>query len=96
MRLHVFPNLLNTLIVMATLQVSFVIALESILSFLGAGIPPPAPSWGVMTAEGRDLIVTEQWWVSTFPSIAITVVVLAINLLGDWLRDRLDPTLRQL
>ena len=91
---HILPNVMNTLLVLATLQVGAVILLESTLSFLGAGIPRPDPSWGVMVADGRDLILT-AWWISLFPGIAIMVGVLAMNLLGDWLRDQLDPRLRQ-
>jgi peptide/nickel transport system permease protein len=91
---HIFPNVINSLIVLATLQVGFVIVLESVLSFLGAGIPKPTPAWGLMVAEGRELII-EAWWVAFFPGLAITLVVLSMNLLGDWLRDRLDPKQRQ-
>jgi peptide/nickel transport system permease protein len=92
---HLFPNILNTLVVLVTLQVGYVIIVEASLSFLGAGIPPPTPAWGSMIAEGRDF-VTSAWWVSLFPGLAILLVVLACNLLGDWLRDTLDPKLRQL
>ncbi len=92
---HILPNVLNTIIVLATLQVGNVILLEASLSFLGAGIPPPDPAWGVMVAEGRDFIVT-SWWLSVIPGLAIMFTVLSMNLLGDWLRDYLDPRLRQL
>ncbi|HET9539394.1 MAG TPA: ABC transporter permease [Candidatus Limnocylindria bacterium] len=92
---HLLPNTLNTLVVLVTLQVGYVIIVEASLSFLGAGIPPPTPAWGSMIAEGRD-VVTSAWWVSMFPGLAILLVVLAFNLLGDWLRDTLDPKLRQL
>lgn len=91
---HVLPNVTNTLIVLATLQVGYVILLEGTLSFLGVGIPPPSPAWGLMVATGRGLIVS-AWWVSFFPGMAIVLTVLTLNLLGDWLRDRLDPRLRQ-
>jgi peptide/nickel transport system permease protein len=91
---HILPNVANTLIVLATLQVGTVILLESTLSFLGAGIPRPQPSWGVMVADGRDLIVS-AWWIAFFPGLAILLVVLSMNMLGDWLRDHLDPRLRQ-
>jgi peptide/nickel transport system permease protein len=91
---HLFPNMLNTLIVLLTLQVGYVILVEASLSFLGAGIPPPTPAWGSMVAEGRDYI-TRAWWVSFFPGAAIMLVVLSLNLLGDWVRDTLDPKLRQ-
>ena len=90
---YVFPNVVNSLVVLATLQVGYVILLESALSFLGAGLPRPTPAWGLMIADGRELIVT-AWWVSMFPGLAIMLTVLALNLLGDWLRDHLDPKLR--
>ena len=92
---HLVPNTFNTLVVLVTLQIGYVIIVEASLSFLGAGIPPPTPAWGSMIAEGRDF-VTSAWWVSFFPGLAILLVVLAFNLLGDWLRDTLDPKLRQL
>jgi len=92
---YLFPNVVNSLIVLATLQVGFVILLESALSFLGAGLPRNEPAWGVMVADGRELIVT-AWWVSMFPGLAIMLIVLSLNLLGDWLRDHLDPKLRNL
>jgi peptide/nickel transport system permease protein len=91
---HVFPNIFNSLVVIATLQVGFVIILESTLSFLGAGLPKPTPAWGLMVADGRELIIS-AWWVSLFPGLAIMLVVICMNLLGDWLRDRLDPKQRQ-
>lgn len=92
--LHILPNLVPTLLVLSSLQVGAAIIMEATLSFLGVGIPPPAPAWGVMVADGKDLVVT-AWWVSLFPGIAIVLTVLSLNLLGDWLRDRLDPKLRQ-
>jgi peptide/nickel transport system permease protein len=90
---YIFPNVVNSLVVLATLQVGYVILLESTLSFLGAGLPRPMPAWGLMIADGRELIVT-AWWVSMFPGVAIMLTVLSLNLLGDWLRDHLDPKLR--
>jgi peptide/nickel transport system permease protein len=92
---HIFPNVLNPLIVMVTLSVGFVILTEAALSYLGAGIPPPAASWGNMVNDGRTFIDT-AWWMSLFPGIVIGLVVLAGNFLGDWLRDKMDPRLRQL
>ena len=92
---HVLPNVLNTFMVLLTLYVGVVIVAEASLSFLGAGIPPPTPSWGLMVSEGRGKIAS-AWWISLIPGIAITLVVLAFNVFGDWLRDRLDPKLRQL
>lgn len=90
---HIFPNVLNTILVLATLEVGVVIVFEASLSFLGAGIPPPAPVWGSMLASGRDDLAG-AWWISTFSGLAILIVVLCINITGDWLRDRLDPQLR--
>jgi peptide/nickel transport system permease protein len=92
---HLLPNVFNTLMVLLSLQVGWVIIVEASLSFLGAGVPPPTPTWGSMIAEGRDYIAS-AWWISFFPGLAILVTVLAFNLLGDWLRDALDPTMRQL
>ena len=91
---HIVPNLAPSILVLATLHVGYVIVLEAALSFLGVGIPPPTPSWGVMVADGRGLI-EQAWWVSILPGIAILVTVLSLNILGDWVRDRLDPKLRQ-
>lgn len=90
LRLHILPNLVNTVIVLATLQVAAAILLESTLSFLGVGVPPPTPTWGTMVAEGRPYVEL-GWWVSTFPGLAIMATVLSINLLGDYLREKLDP-----
>jgi peptide/nickel transport system permease protein len=92
---HIFPNIMNTLVVLLSLQVGWVIIVEASLSFLGAGVPPPTPTWGSMIAEGRDYIAS-AWWISFFPGLAILVTVLVFNLFGDWLRDALDPTMRQL
>jgi peptide/nickel transport system permease protein len=87
---HVLPNLASTIIVLITLQIPQVIILESALSFLGLGIQPPTPSWGSMLSTGRQYMLM-QWWVSLFPGLAIALVALGGNLLGDWLRDALDP-----
>jgi peptide/nickel transport system permease protein len=95
MATHIFPNIINPLLILATLSVGLIILVESALSYLGAGIPPPTPTWGSMVADGRGLIDT-AWWISFFPGLAIGMVVLAGNFLGDWLRDRLDPRLRQI
>jgi peptide/nickel transport system permease protein len=92
---YIFPNVINTLTVLATLQIGAIILLESTLSFLGAGIPRPTPTWGSMIADGRDLIVV-AWWIAMFPGLAIMLTVLSLNLLGDWLRDYLDPKLRNI
>jgi len=92
---HIFPNVVNPLIVIATMSVGLVILMESALSYLGAGIPPTTPSWGSMVSDGRNLI-DKAWWISFFPGVAIGLVVLSGNFLGDWIRDKLDPRLRQL
>jgi peptide/nickel transport system permease protein len=88
--LHILPNLVNTIIVLGTLEVAAAILLESTLSFLGVGVPPPTPTWGIMISEGRPYVEL-AWWSVTFPGLAIMVTVLSVNLLGDTLRDRLDP-----
>ena len=92
---HIFPNTINTMLVITSLLVGQVILLEASLSFLGLGLPPGAPAWGIMVSEGRDELLT-TWWLSLFPGLAITVVVLAFNFFGDWLRDTLDPKLRRI
>jgi peptide/nickel transport system permease protein len=92
---HILPNVLNSAVVLLTLQLGFVIILEATLSFLGAGIPPPTPTWGQMVANGRDYLEI-AWWLTVFPGLAIALVVLSFNLLGDWLRDHTDPRLRQI
>src|ERR1700730_17490593 len=92
---HILPNIVNPLLILSTLSVGLVILLESALSYLGAGIPPPTATWGSMVSDGRGLIDT-AWWISFFPGLAIGMVVLSGNFLGDWLRDRLDPRLRQI
>ena len=92
---HILPGLFNTVLVLSSLQVGSLILTESVLSFLGVGIPRPAPSWGSMVSEGRDYIST-AWWITFFPGLAILLIVFSMNFLGDWLRDRLDPRLRQL
>ena len=98
--IHIFPGTINTLIVVATLQVGIVILLEATLSFLGAGVPPPTATWGGMVSDGRNHLAggfaTGSWWISTFPGIAIVLTVMSLNLFGDWLRDKLDPRLRQI
>jgi peptide/nickel transport system permease protein len=96
MRKHILPNVLNTAIVLSTLIVGIVIVAEAALSFLGVGVPPPKPAWGLMLADGKSGMMTGYWWLTVFPGVAIMLVVLAANLLGDWLRVKLDPQLRQL
>lgn len=94
MAVHILPNVLNTLVVILTLDLGLVIAVEATLSFLGAGIPPPTPTWGQMVSDGRAYL-TNAWWLSLFPGLAIALVVLSFNLTGDWLRDFIDPKLRE-
>ena len=90
---HIFPNVISPLVVLGTLRVANIIIWESGLSFLGMGVPPPMPTWGRMLAEGR-VYITDAWWLVTFPGVAIMLTILSINLLGDGLRDALDPRLR--
>ena len=92
---HIFPNTVNTLMVITSLQVGQVILLEASLSFLGLGLKVGEPAWGIMVSEGRSVILS-LWWLSLFPGLAITAVVLAFNFFGDWLRDTLDPKLSRL
>ena len=91
---HVFPNTINTLLVITSLQIGQVILLEASLSFLGLGLPPGDPAWGIMVSEGRTVLL-QVWWLSLLPGLAITIVVLAFNFFGDWMRDTLDPKLRR-
>ena len=92
---HILPNVLNTIIVLATLQVGWAIIVEASLTFLGAGVPPPTPTWGGMVSEGLQFIES-AWWISVFPGGAIVLTVFAYNLIGDWIRDMLDPQLRNI
>ncbi|RIK35779.1 MAG: ABC transporter permease, partial [Chloroflexi bacterium] len=93
MRRHVLPNVVAPIIVVATLGIAAAILWAAALSFLGLGSQPPTPEWGRMLAEGRNYL-REQWWIATFPGMAIMITVLAMNLLGDGLRDTLDPRQR--
>lgn len=92
---HLLPNLMGSILVLATLQIGWAIVVEASLSFIGAGIPPPQPSWGAMVAAGREYIGM-AWWLTFFPGMAIAITVLAFNFLGDWLRDHLDPKMKEL
>ena len=92
---HMFPGVMNTVVVLATLRVGGLILAEASLSFLGAGVPSSTVTWGVMVDEGRAWLST-AWWMAVFPGFAILLVVMSINFVGDWLRDRFDPRLRQL
>jgi peptide/nickel transport system permease protein len=91
---HLLPNVMNTVMVVFSLQVGISIIIEASLSFLGVGVPPPEPSWGLMMAQERESLMEGKWWLAVFPGICIMLLVLAANLMGDWLRVRLDPQLR--
>ena len=93
-RRHILPNVMNTVMVLFSLTIGVAIIIEASLSFLGVGVPPPKPAWGLMMAEGRGPLIAGKWWVSVFPGCCIMLLVLATNLLGDWLRVRLDPQMR--
>ncbi len=90
---HIVPNVLSSLVVVATLELARAIVLEATLSFLGLGIQPPTPSWGGMVYEGREYL-DSAWWISTFPGLVLMLTSLVVSRTGDWLRDLLDPTLR--
>jgi peptide/nickel transport system permease protein len=96
MRRHILPNVLNSAIVLGTLMLGIVIVTEAALSFLGVGVPPPKPAWGLMLADGKKGMMAGYWWLTVLPGICIMLMVLSANLLGDWLRVKLDPQLRQL
>src|SRR5229473_2890308 len=96
MRRHILPNVLNSTIVLGTLMLGVVIVTEASLSFLGVGVPPPKPAWGLMLADGKQSLMVGRWWLSVLPGCCIMLMVLSANLLGDWLRVKLDPQLRQL
>lgn len=96
MRRHILPNVLNSAIVLATLMLGVVVVTEAALSFLGVGVPPPKPAWGLMLADGKRGLMAGYWWLTVLPGVCIMLLVLAANLLGDWLRVKLDPQLRQL
>ncbi len=93
---HILPNVVNTVMVLFSLTIGIAIIIEASLSFLGVGVPPPTPAWGLMMADGKGPLIGGKWWISVFPGIAIMLLVLAANLLGDWMRVRLDPQLRNL
>ena len=93
---HILPNVMNTATVLASLTVGVVIIAEASLSFLGVGVPPPQPAWGLMLSEARPTLMAGQWWLTVFPGLCILLIVLATQLFGDWLRVRLDPQTRNL
>jgi len=96
MRRHILPNVVNSAVVLASLMLGVVIVAEASLSFLGIGVPPPKPAWGVMLAAGKQGLMVGYWWLTVFPGGCIMLMVLSANLFGDWLRVKLDPQLRQL
>jgi peptide/nickel transport system permease protein len=93
---HILPNVINSAIVLGTLMLGVVIITEASLSFLGVGVPPPEPAWGLMLSDGKQSLMVGRWWLSVLPGLCIMLMVLSANLLGDWLRVKLDPQLRQL
>ena len=96
MRRHILPNVINSAIVLGTLMLGVVVVTEAALSFLGVGVPPPKPAWGLMLADGKKGLMVGYWWLTVLPGTCIMLMVLSANLLGDWLRVKLDPQLRQL
>ena len=93
---HILPNVINSAIVIGTLMLGVVIITEASLSFLGVGVPPPQPAWGLMLSDGKQSLMVGRWWLSVLPGLCIMLMVLSANILGDWLRVKLDPQLRQL
>ena len=93
---HILPNVINSPIVLGTLMLGVVIITEASLSFLGVGVPPPEPAWGLMLSDGKQSLMVGRWWLSVLPGVCIMLMVLSANILGDWLRVKLDPQLRQL
>jgi peptide/nickel transport system permease protein len=91
---HVLPNVMGPVLVIATINLALAVITEATLSFLGVGIPPTQPSLGTMIRIGQDFLFSGEWWITIFPGIALAALVLAVNLLGDWLRDALNPRLR--
>ncbi|HEX6440682.1 MAG TPA: ABC transporter permease [Stellaceae bacterium] len=96
MHRHILPNVINSAIVIGTLMLGVVIIAEATLSFLGVGVPPPQPAWGLMLSDGKQGLMVGYWWLTVFPGCCIMLMVLSANLIGDWLRVKFDPQLRQL
>jgi len=94
MRRHVLPNVLGPVLVLATIQVATAIITEATLSFLGVGAPPTSPSLGTLIRIGNDYLFSGEWWITVFPGLMLVLIALSVNLLGDWLRDALNPRLR--
>ena len=91
---HILPNVMGPVLVIATIHLAVAIITEATLSFLGVGVPPTTPSLGTLIRVGNDFLFSGEWWITIFPGLALVVLVLAVNLLGDWLRDALNPKLR--
>ena len=91
---HVLPNVLGPVMVLATIQVATAIITEATLSFLGVGVPPTSPSLGTLIRVGNDYLFSGEWWITIFPGVMLVLIALSVNLLGDWLRDALNPRLR--
>jgi len=91
---HVLPNVLGPVTVLATIQVASAIITEATLSFLGVGVPPTSPSLGTLIRIGNDFLFSGEWWITIFPGLTLVLIALSVNLLGDWLRDALNPRLR--
>jgi peptide/nickel transport system permease protein len=91
---HVLPNVMGPVLVIATLNLGFAVLTEATLSFLGVGVPPTQPSLGTLIRVGNDFLFSGEWWITIFPGVALIMLVLSVNLLGDWLRDALNPKLR--
>jgi peptide/nickel transport system permease protein len=94
MRRHVLPNVMGPVLVLATIQVATAIIIEATLSFLGVGVPPTSPSLGTLIRVGNDFLFSGEWWITIFPGAVLVLIALSVNLLGDWLRDALNPRLR--
>jgi peptide/nickel transport system permease protein len=94
MRRHVLPNVLGPVLVLATIQVATAIVTEATLSFLGVGVPPTSPSLGTLISIGNQYLFSGEWWITVFPGAMLVLIALSVNLLGDWLRDALNPRLR--
>jgi len=96
MRKHILPNVMSSVITLASLQIGVAVVIEASLTFLGVGVPPPQPAWGLMLSEGKEGLMAGYWWLVIFPGVAIALLVMSFNLIGDWLRLHLDPHYRDL
>jgi peptide/nickel transport system permease protein len=94
MRRHVLPNVLGPVLVLATIDIASAVIIEATLSFLGVGVPPTSPSLGTLIRIGNDHLFSGEWWITVFPGAMLMIIALGVNLLGDWLRDALNPRLQ--